>query len=328
MTTIVDIMPMPERVIIVAYEGVQGLDVLGPADVFAAGHKQGAPFYEVIVGSVGRASVRATSGVTLVTRDLAAVRPSTNDTVLVAGGARRAILDAVACEPLIRWVARAARTVRRIGSVCSGAFILARAGVLDNRPAATHWSACDELAAFRPQIRVNKDAIFVRDGHVWTSAGVTTGIDMALAMVQDDHGRAVADSIAAALVLYARRPGFQSQFSDALVAQTSASDLFATTIEWARTNLRADVDVPRLARKAGMSVRSLHRRCHAELGMTPAKLIERLRVEQARTLVSTTKLGTKVIAARCGFGSAARMARAFERVLGISPRDYRVLSAV
>jgi transcriptional regulator GlxA family with amidase domain len=321
-------LPMGARVILVAYEGVQGLDVLGPAEVFAAVERRyGAPAYEVILGSVGGAAVRATSGVTLATRDLSTLRASAHDTVLVAGGAERAIRAAVACEPLVRWVERAARVVRRVGSVCSGAFVLARAGVLDGRPAATHWSACAALSAFRPQVQVNKEAIFVRDGNVWTSAGVTTGIDMALAIVEEDHGRAAADAIAARLVLYARRPGFQSQFSDALVAQSSTSDPFARAIDWARTNLRADVDVTRLARRAGMSVRSLHRRCLEELGTTPAKLVERLRVEQARTLLSTTRLGTKVVASRCGFGSAPRMARAFERVLGMPPRDYRVVSA-
>jgi transcriptional regulator GlxA family with amidase domain len=319
---------MAQRLIIVAYEGVQGLDVFGPAEVFAAvAPRPGAPGYKVILSAIGGAGVRTSSGINLATTELEALRPSASDTVLIAGGDEPAIRAALACEPLVRWVERAARTARRIGSICSGAFILAYAGVLDGRPAATHWSACSALAAFRPRVHVNKDAIFVRDGNVWTSAGVTTGIDMALAIVEEDHGRAVADSIAARLVLYSRRPGFQSQFSDALVAQSSASDELAHAVEWARTNLRGDLDVPRFARKAGMSVRSLHRRCFDELGTTPAKLIEALRVEQARTMLATTKLGTKVVASRCGFGSAPRMARAFERVLGMAPRDYRVMFA-
>jgi transcriptional regulator GlxA family with amidase domain len=319
---------MASRVIIVGFERVQGLDVFGPAEVFAAvDQRYRAPAYEVILGSIDGAPVVASSGVTLAARDLGTIRPSAQDTVLVAGGEEPAIRAAIACEPLVCWVTHAARVARRVGSICSGAFILAHAGVLDGRPAATHWSACSALAAFRPQVRVNKEAIFVRDGNVWTSAGVTTGIDMALAMVEEDHGRAIADSIAARLVLYARRPGFQSQFSDALVAQSSASDAFTHAVEWARSNLRGEVDVPRLARKAGMSVRSLHRRCLDELGTTPAKLVERLRVEQARTLLATTQLGTKIVASRCGFGSAPRMARAFERVLGMPPRDYRVMFA-
>ena len=187
---------MVQRLIMVAYEGVQGLDVFGPAEVFAAvAPRPRAPGYKVILSAIGGAGVRTSSGVNLATTELDALRPSASDTVLVAGGDEPAIRAALACEPLIRWVERAARTARRIGSICSGAFILAHAGVLDGRPAATHWSACSALAAFRPQVRVNKEAIFVRDGDVWTSAGVTTGIDMALAIVEEDHGRAVADSV-------------------------------------------------------------------------------------------------------------------------------------
>ncbi|HEX6838703.1 MAG TPA: helix-turn-helix domain-containing protein, partial [Polyangia bacterium] len=178
-----------------------------------------------------------------------------------------------------------------------------------------------------PKIRVDREAIFVRDGRIWTSAGVTTGIDMALAMVEEDHDRRLADSVAAHLVLYARRPGFQSQFSEELVAQTSASDPFGPVVAWLRANLSARLDVAKLARRAGMSARSLHRRCLQELDTTPAKLVEKLRVEQARTLLATTRLGTKTIAARCGFGSAPRMARAFERALGVSPAGYRTMSA-
>ena len=176
-----------------------------------------------------------------------------------------------------------------------------------------------------PEIDVDREAIFVRDDKIWTSAGVSTGIDMALAMVEEDHGRPLADSVAAHLVLYARRPGFQSQFSETLVAQTSASDPLGTVIAWLRANLRSALDVERLARNAGMSVRSLHRRCREVLNTSPAKLIEKLRVEQARTLLATTPLGTKTIATRCGFGSAPRMARAFERTLGMAPLAYRLM---
>src|SRR5262249_35494438 len=156
------------------------------------------------------------------------------------------------------------------------------------------------------------------------SAGVTTGIDMALAMVEQDHGRRLADSVAAHLVVYARRPGFQSQFSEMLVAQSAASDPLGPLVAWLRSNLRTPLDVPALARRAGVSARSRHRRCQEEFGNTPAKLVEKLRVEQARTLLTTTDLGTKAIAARCGLRTAPRMAMAFERALGLGPRAYRV----
>ena len=174
-------------------------------------------------------------------------------------------------------------------------------------------------------MRVDREAIFVRDGTIWTSAGVSTGIDMALAMGEEDHGRQLADSVAAHLVLYVRRPGFQSQFSEALVAQTSASDPLGPVVMFVRANLRAPIDVARLAAAAGMSVRSFHRHCQQVLDTTPAKLVEKLRVEHARTLLTTTQLGTKTIAARCGFGAAARMARAFDRTLGVAPSAYRMM---
>jgi transcriptional regulator GlxA family with amidase domain len=165
--------------------------------------------------------------------------------------------------------------------------------------------------------------IFVRDGAVWTSAGVTTGIDMALAIVEDDLGRALADEVAARLVLYIRRPGFQSQFSAALVAQT-AGDTLGPAIAWTRANL-AIADTEALARRAGLSVRTLHRRCLAQLATTPARLIDKLRVEHARALLATGDLPAKALAAQCGFGNPTRMKRAFERELGIGPREYRVL---
>ncbi len=314
------------RVILVAFEGAQGLDVFGPAEVFAgvARHEDRAG-YEVVVASLGGGLVRATCGVALATRDLRRVRPRRGDTVLVVGGEEDAIRLAVSTAPLVAWLARAAKVARRVGSVCSGAFVLAAAGVLDGRRAATHWSASARLAAFRPQIDVDADAIYVKDGRVWTSAGVTTGIDMALAMVEEDHGRRVADAIAARLVLHARRPGFQAQWSEALVAQSEASSTLGPAIAWLRQNLRAPQYLGGLARRAGMSVRTLHRRCADEHGTTPAKLVERLRVEHARTLLATTDLGTKTIALRAGFGTAQRMARAFDRTLGVAPRDYRLV---
>ncbi|HXX69099.1 MAG TPA: DJ-1/PfpI family protein [Polyangiaceae bacterium] len=314
------------RIVLVAFDGAQSLDLFGPAEVFAGVRRHlGLEGSDVVVAAVGGGGIRTTCGVPIVARDLERVRPRASDTVLVVGGEETAVRAAVGSRALVAWVSRAARVVRRIGSVCSGAFVLAQAGVLDGRRAATHWSACAQLASFRPQVSVDANAIFVQDGNVWTSAGVTTGIDMVLAMVQEDHGRRVADAIAARLVLYARRPGFQSQFSDALVAQIEGSDPLGSTIAWARSNLRGALDAARLARRAGMSLRTLHRRCAEQLGTTPAKLIEGLRLEQARTLLATTGLGTKAVAASCGFGSARRMARAFERTLGVAPREYAML---
>jgi transcriptional regulator GlxA family with amidase domain len=318
---------MAARVILVGFDGADGLDLFGPAEVFyGANRRLETPGYQVMVAAVDQKSILLTSGLSVAARELTALRPRASDTVLVVGGADPAMDVAAANRALIQWLARAGRIARRIGSVCDGAFILAETSLLDGRRVATHWCSCDRLAARHPRIEVDREAIFVRDGRLWTSAGVTTGIDMALAMVEEDHSRRIADSVAAHLVLYARRPGFQSQFSEELVAQTSASNPFGAVVAWLRANLRGPLDVDRLARRAGMSVRSLHRHCAEELGTTPRRLIEKLRVERARTLLSTTRLGTKTIAARCGFQSAPRMARAFERVLGVQPAAYRTLA--
>ncbi len=315
------------RIVIVAFSGAQTLDVTGPAEVFAATNRQlGQELYEVVLAAVGGGAIRTTSGIAMRSRDLRRVRPSRVDTAIVAGGEEEAIVKAARDAECIAWIRKAERSARRTASVCSGAFLLAAAGVLDGKRATTHWSACDRLASFRPQVTVDRNAIFVREGRVWTSAGVTTGIDMALAMVEDDHGRAAADAVASRLVLYVRRPGFQSQFSDALVAQTTGSDPLGDVIAWARAHLR-DADVDRLARRAGLSLRTFHRRCQEHAGTTPAKLLDKLRVEYARTLLSTTSMPAKALAAASGFGTPARMKRAFQRELGLGPRDYKVLNS-
>lgn len=313
------------RILLIAFDGTQGLDVFGPAEVFsAAARSPTRARYRVELASLGGGTVRATSGLAIAASNLRTLRPTRSDTVLVTGGDEHGVRAALARRELCRWLTAAAPIVKRIGSVCSGAFLLAQAGLLDGRRAATHWSACDRLALYRPQVTVDRNAIFVRDGKVWTSAGVTAGIDLALAMVEEDHGRALADEVAARLVVYARRPGFQAQFSDVLVAQSAASGSLARAIDGLRSNPGRIGDVGALARASGMSVRTLHRRCADELSTTPAKLLERLRAEHARLLLGTTTLGTKSVAARAGFVNAARMSRAFRRTLGVSPRDYRL----
>jgi transcriptional regulator GlxA family with amidase domain len=315
----------PPRVIVVAFDGVQTLDVTGPAEVFAAASRSaGRPVYRVVIASVGGGERTTSCGLAMRTRELRRLRPRRGDTIVVAGGDEAPIRGAVGDPVLRRWLCRAVRVAARVTSVCSGAFVLAAAGILDGKRATTHWSACDELARRFPAVMVDGNAIFVREGTVWTSAGVTTGIDMALAIVEDDLGRAVADDIAARLVLYLRRPGFQSQWSAALVAQRTGADPLGPAIAWARANL-ASADVDALARRAGLSVRTLHRRCLAQLAITPAKLIDKLRVEHARTLLAAGDVAAKALAAACGFGNPTRMNRAFQRQLGLGPREYRVL---
>lgn len=310
------------RIVFVAYPGCNALDVSGPAEVFATAARD----YEVVIASAHGGPVETTAGYAIITQPLFKLRPTANDTVLVVGGDRAGVERACNDRELLRWLARVAKTAKRIGSICTGAFVMSATGLLDGRRVATHWSAVARLANFRRAVRVDCDAIFVEDGRWWTSAGVTTGIDMALAMVEADHGRAVADAVAAELVLYTRRQGFQSQWSDALVAQIDEPDTIAASIAWARSHL-GELDVPRFAKRAGMSVRNFHRRCQEQLQLTPAKLIERLRVEQARTLLAAGKRQAKAVARLCGFGNTARMAAAFQRSLGVLPTDYRRMFA-
>src|SRR4051812_35458707 len=202
---------MADQIILVAFDGAQSLDITGPTEVFAhAAREPGGRAYQIVVAS-RKTAVTTSSGLRLATTPLGQVRCGRGDTILTVGGNEPGIAASVHDRELLGWLRRHSAKVQRIGSVCSGTFILAAAGLLDGRTVATHWSAVSRLAAFRPTLSVNGDAIFVRDGRVWTSAGVTTGIDMSLAIVEDDCGRRIADRVAAQLVLHARRLGFQSQ---------------------------------------------------------------------------------------------------------------------
>jgi transcriptional regulator GlxA family with amidase domain len=313
------------RVIIILFDGVQGLDVFGPAEVLAAADRllAGAG-YRLVFASTRGGPCKTSSGASVTTERLAEVRVYPGDTVLVAGGDDGPVAAAAADQKLLGWLRRAVGVALRFGSVCTGAFILGTLGLLDRKRCATHWSACDRLAATFPKASVERDAIYAIDGRLWTSAGITAGIDMTLAMVEEDHGSKIADAIAAQAVLYARRPGFQSQFSDALVAQVAVSDPLGPSISWGRRHL-AELTVETLARHAGLAVRTLHRRTGAVLGVTPAKLIERLRVEHARTLLSSTELSQKLVAGQAGFSGNAQMQRAFKRHLGVDAGAVRLL---
>jgi transcriptional regulator GlxA family with amidase domain len=313
------------RIIFVLYRGAAALDVIGPSEVFAsASRRAGKELYRLDMTSVGGGPVVTCSGATVHTRDLLEMAPAADDTVLVAGGFGAAVGPAMEDRPLLAWLQRAARRAERITAVCSGSFVLAAAGLLDGRRAATHWIATRRLARMFPKTSVDANAIFVVDGRLWTSAGASTGIDMALGIVEQDHGPAMANDIAAELVLYVRRPGFQSQFSESLVIQTRSSDPMHQVIAWVRKNLRS-ADVPSVARAVALSVRTLHRRCLEHLGATPAKLIERVRLDHARMLLANNRLSAKRLAVHCGFGTAANMKRAFLRELGITPQDYQLL---
>jgi transcriptional regulator GlxA family with amidase domain len=242
------------------------------------------------------------------------------DTLVIAGGP--GVESAAADAVLVEWVRERARQARRIASVCTGAFLLAASGMLDGRRAVTHWSYCTELARRFPTVRVESDPIFVRDGSVWTSAGVTSGIDLALALVEEDLGGTLALAVARYLVVFLKRPGGQAQFSEALSLQ-AADDRFGALHDWISKHLADDLSLSVLAGHAGMSERSFSRHYAEATGQTPARAIERLRVEAARRLLLESRLPVKRIAQRCGFGSEETMRRSFHRLIDITPQDYR-----
>jgi transcriptional regulator GlxA family with amidase domain len=317
--------PNPIRVIdVLTFPAVQLLDVTGPVQVFASANDivagtGGARPYLVRIVSQGGESVTATAGVVLATAPLTRSGEAL-DTLIVSGGEGA---EAAAENPvLVDWLRQRATHARRVASVCTGAFLLAAAGILDGRRATTHWKDCARLAQSFPAVHVEPDPIFVCDGSVWTSAGVTAGIDLALALVEEDLGRAVALTIARYLVVFLKRPGGQAQFSAALALQ-AADDKFDALHDWINGHLESDLSLSVLADQAGMSERSFSRHYAEAIGQTPARAIERLRVEAARRLLSESRLPVKRVAQRCGFGSEETMRRGFLRVLAVTPQDYR-----
>jgi transcriptional regulator GlxA family with amidase domain len=309
------------RVVILAFPGVQTLDVTGPFEVFAAADRLAGGAYNIEVVAVSTAPIRTGSGLTIVPdRATASVRGPI-DTLVVAGGT--GVRAAVEDERLVRSVRRSAGRARRVASVCTGAFMLARAGLLDGRRAATHWASAEELARLHPAVRVDPDAIFVRDGDVWTSAGVTAGMDLALALVEEDLGRRVALEVARWLVVFVRRPGGQSQFSSHLRAQAAEREPLRELQEWMAAHLDSDLTVPALAARACMSERNFARAFGREVEMTPAAYVEALRVDHARVRLETTAQKLEAVAADCGFRTVETMRRSFHRRLGVGPGDYR-----
>lgn len=318
-------MSEPVNVAILIFPRSQVLDVTGPAMVFDAGNDAlGRPHYKVRIVSAKGGVVQTSSVVALMSESIADVPADSIDTLLVAGGDACGLDDMVADESVRAWVTQASKGARRYGSICTGTFALAHFGLLDGRRVATHWSACSTLARQCPDAEVDTQALFVNDGRLWTSAGVTTGIDMSLEMVAADLGKAVANTIAKRLVLYARRPGYQSQFSPVLSAQSNAEAPFANLINWMRENLSSQLDVPRLAERVAMSERTFLRRFTKSVGETPAHFVETLRLDQTRNLLAAG-VPLKDIAARTGYSTGAQLSKAFERRFGMTPMLFREL---
>lgn len=319
------------KLVFIVYPGFELLDMSGPAAAFNNANRAlvavGQPrCYDLALASAKGDLVESSSGAAVDTHCFAAVASEGIDTLLVAGAEREPLLAAMADPALRAALPRLAGQARRFGSVCTGTFILATLGLLDGHRVATHWDACAPLASAFPAVRVDPEALYIADGRLWTSAGVSTGIDMALAMIADDLGAAIAGDVAQRLVLYARRPGFQSQFSPVLRAQAKADSPFAELIGWIHAHLDAPLDVPTLAERAGLTERTFHRRFVAATGETPARFVETARLDAARMLLSRGA-SLKSVAAQVGLFPASRLGEAFERRFGVSPRLFRDMHA-
>ncbi|MEV4223369.1 GlxA family transcriptional regulator [Nonomuraea sp. NPDC049725] len=305
------------RIAFVIYEGFQSLDLVGPHEVF-----QLAGGYDCAIVAPVPGPVRAEHGLPVhASHGVADLPPTGFDTLVVAGGG--GVYEARNDPALTGWIAAAAGGARRVASVCSGAFLLAEAGLLAGRRATTHWARAERLAREHPEVTVDPDPIFVRDGPVWTSAGVTAGMDLALALVEEDHGQRAALEVARHLVLFLRRPGNQSQFSVGLWSAQPSSDPVRRAVAAIHADPGARHDITDLAAHAGLSPRHLQRRFTAELGLPPGAYVERVRVEAAQRALEDGGDPVDVIARRYGFGTAETLRRSFHRRLGVAPSDYR-----
>lgn len=319
--------PAARRIAITAYQGVSLLDLAGPLEAFRvassfAGEGGRRVAYECSVVSMRGGPVKTADGVAIVTQTVRSLAAAAIDTLIVPGAF--AVDDVTRDRELVRWVGRKAATCRRVCSVCVGSFLLAAAGVLDGRRAATHWLHAPLLATRHPRVTVEPDAIFVRDGRIWSSAGVTTGIDLALALIEEDAGREIAMNVARILVVYLRRAGGQSQYSALLAAQTeSESETFSALERWIAEHLKKDLAVETLAQRVNMSPRNFARVYAEKRGRTPAKAVEAIRVDAARRRLEETGDRIAAIAEDCGFSNEEQMRCAFIRVLKIPPREYR-----
>lgn len=311
------------RIAVLVFPGVQMLDVTGPLDVFSEGARQsGQPdAYQFDLIALEEGPIRASNGMVFQPSCTIDTAPADIDTLLVAGGPQ--IHELEGNQRLMQWLVRQADTVRRLGSVCSGALLLASAGLLDGRHVTTHWNQSAHLARRYPLAKVEHDRIYIRDGSLYTSAGVSAGMDLALALVEEDLGRDTALKVARELVMFLKRPGGQSQFSAHLAAQTAERSAIRALQEWVVENLDQDLSVDRLAAQAGMSVRNFSRQFKADTETTPADFVEGARIDAARRMLEDSPTPLKRVAARAGFHDPNSLRRAFVRRLGVTPGDYR-----
>ena len=318
-------MPATRRIIFVVFEDFQLLDMSGPAAVFhAASDFSSDQPYEIVITSSQGGPVRSSCGVEVASDALATISFGTRDTVLTVGGTEAGLRKAVSEADISTCLARSAEAVERIGSVCVGTFLFGAAGLLDGRRVCSHWRSCDLLGEMFPKAQVDADALYTRDGNLWSSAGVSSGIDMALAMLEADHGPDLKARVARSLVVYAHRPGLQAQFSEVLEAQARRDGRFSNLLDWIGLNLHTHLRGEDLADIAGMSHRSFLRHFQQSVGMTPSKYIEQLRLARAKELLASGT-AVKAVPAHIGYRSEAAFRTAFERRFGLAPLEFSKL---
>ncbi|MEQ9520282.1 MAG: DJ-1/PfpI family protein [Parvibaculum sp.] len=325
-------MPKPNplrHIVIFAYEDGMMLDAVGPADVFSTAshihiHETGGPApYQVEVTALNSGPVTMSNGLAMMVKRSIAEMNDPIDTLIVCGGSERGLATINASQTFFPWLTKAAARTRRVGSVCSGAFLLAKAGLLNGHRATTHWVACERLGEQYPAIELVRDAIYVKSGNLYTSAGVSAGIDLALAMVEEDLGRDIAMKVARHLVLFLRRPGGQSQFSAQLAAQTVKTDRFDDLLTFIVNNPHAELNVTSLAAHMAMSPRNFARLFREQVGETPAKYVERARLDAARRKLEEDDDKVERVAAATGFGTAETLRRTMKRHMATTPEAYR-----
>jgi transcriptional regulator GlxA family with amidase domain len=303
---------------------MQSLDAVGPGQVFGTANLiLDKPAYRVVFVAARSGAVRTSAGFALAAQRFDDAPPGRVDTLIVPGGEAPGIRAAIANERFMAWLGAATTQSRRACSVCTGTFLLAATGHLDGLRVATHWQSTSLLKRTFPALDVDEQAIYVNDGKFWTSAGVTTGIDMALALLEQDVGKTTAMAVARHLVVYMQRPGHQTQFSSTLAAQSTGDDRLAELATWVERNLDRDLSVEALAAHVHMSPRNFHRQMQAKLDVSPARFVESIRLDAVRRLLEQRSLDLARIAARTGFSGPDHLIRAFERRFGVTPGRYR-----
>jgi transcriptional regulator GlxA family with amidase domain len=313
------------RIGIFGFKQVTALDIVGPADVFATASgldpsASGGPAYEIVLIGETAAPFTSDSGLVFTPARTFKNAPAL-DTLIIPGGS--GLRESATNARLATWIKSRAGDIRRIASVCTGIYGLAPTGLLDGRRVATHWKFAADVARKFPRLKVDPDAIFIKDGPFYTAAGVTSGIDLSLSLVQDDLGPQAALAVARMLVVYMKRPGGQEQFSEPLRFQTRSNDRFSDLAAWMAGHLHEDLSVDALAARACVCARHLSRRFRQVFGSTPAAFVEGLRLDEARRLLSSERVSIEGVAESVGFGSADSFRRAFERRFGITPTGYR-----